>query len=29
MTSTTRTVQGDRIYIQATPKAVWTAITDP
>jgi uncharacterized protein YndB with AHSA1/START domain len=27
MTSTTRTVQVYRIYIQATPEAVWTAIT--
>ncbi|GAA4574936.1 hypothetical protein GCM10023176_43160 [Micromonospora coerulea] len=29
MTSTTRTVQVYRIYIQATPEAVWTAITAP
>ncbi|SCL39869.1 Uncharacterized conserved protein YndB, AHSA1/START domain [Micromonospora rhizosphaerae] len=29
MTSTTRTVQVYRIYIKATPEAVWAAITDP
>lgn len=29
MTSSTRTVQVHRIYIQATPEAVWTAITNP